>query len=176
MKRINLFGAPGAGKSVLAHELFVYFKKQGKNCEVVNELAREWAYIDRPIKSMDQVYLFSSQMNREDTLLTRNKAEFIITDSPIMLNAFYGIQVDPALKKAYFQFGDKFEQMYPSVNFFCQQNQNYVFHSEGRFHNQNQAKEINDNMIDYLTSYLGDKLIILENEDRMQQVLNFLSK
>ena len=59
---------------------------------------------------------------------------------------------------------------------FCQQNQNYVFHSEGRFHNQNQAKQINDNMIDYLTSYLGDKLIILENEDRMQQVLNFLSK
>jgi nicotinamide riboside kinase len=176
MKRINLFGSPCAGKSVLAHELFVYFKKSGINCEVVNELAREWAYIDRPIKSMDQLFLFSTQMNREDTLLTRNKVEFIITDSPIMLNAFYGIQVDPTLQDAYCRFGNKFEEKYKSINFFCQQNKNYVFHSEGRYHNESQTKEINDKMLEFLKSYLGDSLVVLENDNRLEQVLNYIAK
>ena len=175
MRRINLFGCPGAGKSVLAHELFVHFKKNGVNCEVVNELAREWAYIDRPIKSMDQVYLFSSQMNREDTLLIRNKAEFIITDSPIILNAFYGVLADPFLKDAYIKFANRFEERFESINIFCQPNKDYVFHNEGRFHSQEQAVELSNNMLLFLNECI-DKIYVLENENRLQQVLDLIAK
>jgi Ni2+-binding GTPase involved in maturation of urease and hydrogenase len=58
--RINLYGPPGSGKTTLATELFCHLKKEGVNCEIVNELAREWAYQNRPIQSLDQIYLFAS--------------------------------------------------------------------------------------------------------------------
>jgi Ni2+-binding GTPase involved in maturation of urease and hydrogenase len=40
MKRINFYGAPSAGKSVLAHEVFTHYKKMGRNCDVVNGLIK----------------------------------------------------------------------------------------------------------------------------------------
>lgn len=62
-------------------------------------MAREWAYQNRPIQSLDQIYLFASQMHKEDTLLSRNKVDVIISDSPVYLNAFYGILKIPNYQK-----------------------------------------------------------------------------
>ena len=41
---INLAGAPGAGKSTLATEIFSKLKKLGYNCEYVDEYAKHVVY------------------------------------------------------------------------------------------------------------------------------------
>jgi hypothetical protein len=174
-RRVSIFGAPGAGKTVLAHELFVHYKKQGRICEVLNELAREWAYIDRPIQSMDQLYLFATQMHREDTLLTRDKCEFVITDSPVMLNAFYGTLVSPGLVDAYCGFGRNFDQKFRSVNIFCPIDSSFAFHSEGRFHSRAEALVLEKQILDFAQKVCRpETLIVLRSSDRLGEALRSL--
>lgn len=171
-RRISIFGAPGAGKTVLAHELFTHYKKQGRSCEVLNELAREWAYVDRPIQSMDQLYLFATQMHREDTLLTRDKCEFVITDSPVMLNAFYGTLSSPELAGAYQAIGRCFDQKFPSVNIFCPIVESFEFHAEGRFHSRPEALSLEGKILDFTSLAIGSsELIVLNTPSRLPECL-----
>lgn len=175
LRRISIFGAPGAGKTVLAHELFVHYKKQGRVCEVVNELAREWAYVDRPVRSMDQLFLFATQMHREDTLLTRDKCEFVVTDSPVMLNAFYGTLTSPELTGAYREFGTSFDKRFRSVNIFCPLNDEFAFHSEGRFHSREEAGVLEEKILEFARSVCGNQgLLVLKSRDRLTETLGYL--
>jgi len=176
-KRICFYGAPGAGKTTLTHDVFVSSKKSKKNCEVVSELAREWAYLNRPIQSMDQVFLFASQLHREDTLLSRSKVDFVITDSPIILNSYYGYKCDPGLYDSYISFARRFDEKYPALHFFCPVNPSYKFDTEGRFHSAEDAKKISEEMLNYLYTYLNpSELTILSNENRLDTVLEILAK
>lgn len=175
VRRISIFGAPGAGKTVLAHELFVHYKKQGRSCEVLNELAREWAYVDRPIQSMDQLYLFATQMHREDTLLTRDKSEFVITDSPVMLNAFYGTLVSPELVGAYREFGESFDKKFRAVNIFCPIDRRFAFHDEGRFHSREEAVELEGQILEFTRAVChSEGVVVLRSDDRLGESLHAL--
>lgn len=176
IRRINFFGAPSAGKSVLATELFVHCKKLARNCEVVNELAREWAYVDRSIQSMDQIYLFASQMNREDTLLSRSKVQFVISDSPLMLNLFYSKRQNHEFRLPLEQLSRIFDQKYESINFFCPLNESYVFHNEGRHFDYEESKMFSDQMKSFLDEYYApEDLIVVPQESRLQFVIDKLT-
>lgn len=173
MRRIQFFGAPGAGKSVLAHEFFVHCKKLSRNCEIVNELAREWAYIDRPIQSMDQVYLFASQMNREDTLLSRSKVQFVVCDSPILLNAFYTVKQNDIFWPSLDHLCRVFDQKYEVINFFCPNNDNYAFQNEGRHHNKEETEALSTDIYDFVSSFYGvDNLHVVPEESRLQFIID----
>ncbi len=178
MLRVCFYGPPGSGKSTLAAELFCHLKKKGINCELVNELAREWAYLNRPIVSCDQIYLFASQMNREDTLLSRNKVDVVITDSPVYLNAFYGILKDAKLMKGLQSLARYFDLKYESVNFFCKLNNNFDFNESGRFHNHEQSKKLEEDMLEDIQTYfrtiLMDINVLNNDNNRLEQVLEHI--
>ena len=178
MQRINFFGCPNSGKTTLAVELFSKCKKLGINCEYINELAREWAYVDRSIQSMDQVYLFATQMHREDSLLSRSKVKFVITDSPIWLNAFYGVYKNSNLYKGFSSLCREFDKKFSAINIFCRFNSNYNFNQSGRHHSIDQLiwldKEIFEFVSDYCQSNL-EKLYVLDNtQDRLEQTFEIL--
>jgi nicotinamide riboside kinase len=84
---INLFGESGAGKSTLAAELYAKMKKRGLKVELVREFAKELAWDGRVIGPFDQIAIIGEQMRRESSLF--GKVDYIITDSPAMLGAFY---------------------------------------------------------------------------------------
>ena len=84
---INFYGAPSAGKSTEAAKLFVKYKEAGKSVELVTEYAKEWVWEDRKIRKFDQLYITATQIHRETRLL--GEVDFIITDSPVLLGAFY---------------------------------------------------------------------------------------
>jgi thymidylate kinase len=176
--RVNLFGAPGSGKTTLAAELFVHFKKKNVNCEIVNELAREWAYLNRPILSCDQIFLFASQMNREDTLLSRNKADMIITDSPVYLNAFYGIIKDAKLFKGFQSLSRYFDLKYKCVNLFCKLNENFIYSNKGRYHSKEESEKLETSMLEDVSSYyrsiLMDVTVIDNSKDRLDQAISII--
>lgn len=84
---INLYGGPGIGKSTLAAKLYAEMAVQKYNVELVREYVKDWAWAGRKIGKYDQMYFLVQQFKREAILY--NKVDYIITDSPFTLAAFY---------------------------------------------------------------------------------------
>lgn len=84
---INLYCGPGGGKSTSAAYLFYQLKKLGKNVELVREYVKDWAWEKRHINAYDQLYFLGKQSRRESMLY--GKVDYIVTDSPIWLSAYY---------------------------------------------------------------------------------------
>ena len=96
---INLFGAPSAGKSTAQACLFsamknvdvrrAYGSKSNTtfNVETVSEYAKELAWQGIDITKEMQQSVVDVQIERERRLL--DKVDYIITDSPVHLSAFY---------------------------------------------------------------------------------------
>lgn len=94
-KIINLYGGPGTGKSTSAAYLYYALKQKGINAELVREYVKEWAWEGRKIDIYDQIFFLGKQL-RKETLLY-NKVDYIVTDSPIMLSAYYAEKHCPDL-------------------------------------------------------------------------------
>lgn len=90
---INLFGAPGAGKSTGAAIVFAELKKRGVNAELVTEFAKDKTWEHNAMALGCQEYVFGKQSYR----LARCRADVdvIVTDSPLPLSLLY--VSDPAL-------------------------------------------------------------------------------
>lgn len=94
---INLFGAPGSGKSTGAAYIFSQLKMRNINCELVTEYAKDLTWEGRTLSLNCQEYIFGKQSFRMKRC--RDKVDVIITDSPIPLGIFYN--TDPALDECF---------------------------------------------------------------------------
>ena len=87
---VNLFGAPGAGKSTMAAYVFAMLKMGGVNCELVTEFAKDKVWEDNSTALKNQCYVFGQQSYR----LSRcaGQVDVIITDSPLPLSILYNTE------------------------------------------------------------------------------------
>jgi hypothetical protein len=92
-KVICLYGGPCSGKTTTAAGLFYHLKMMGYNCELNLEYVKNWIWEGREKEEGDQTYFFAKQ-SRKERVLMRNNLDFIITDSPLILTHFYGLQYD----------------------------------------------------------------------------------
>lgn len=90
---INLYGGPGSGKSTSAAYLYYILKAAGKNVELVREYVKDWAWEERKISNYDQIYFLGKQVRRESLLY--GKVDYIVTDSPVMMNLYYAQRYCP---------------------------------------------------------------------------------
>ena len=149
IRRINLFGGPGCGKSVTAARLFGELSADGFECEHVQEYVKDWAYQGIVPTSFDQVYLLGQQMRREDILLRYRP--LIITDSPILSGAVYArISRCPAWKEIV-AIANRFEEKYPSLNIILDRDGvDYV--RQGRYQSRVEALTIDQAINDFVHS------------------------
>ena len=84
MKVINIFGAPGAGKSTTASGLFYEMKKHWIECEYIQEFAKELVWSDSTHLLSQQNYIFAEQERRLNRL--NQKIDVAISDSPLILS------------------------------------------------------------------------------------------
>ena len=93
MMVINLFGGPGIGKSTLAADIFVMYKKRGIYSEYIHEYAKDLIYEDRTKTFRNQFYIMSKQHHRLWKIvdyIRENKIDgYIVMDSPIILGLVY---------------------------------------------------------------------------------------
>lgn len=84
---VNLFGAPGSGKSTGAAYIFSRLKLAGINAELVTEFAKDKVYEESKAVFDNQIYIFGKQYFRISKLY--NKVDVVVTDSPLLLSSFY---------------------------------------------------------------------------------------
>ena len=83
---INIYGAPGAGKSTLAAKIFSILKEKNVECELVTEFAKDMIWENADVFE-NQIFLFGNQFRRIERLL--GFVDVIITDSPIDIAKVY---------------------------------------------------------------------------------------
>lgn len=146
IRRINLFGGPGAGKSTTAAWLFAQLKDRQISVELVNEYVKSWAYQNRSVHKFDQTYLFAKQQHYEYRCLN-NGVEVIITDSPTALSTIYALKyVNVETAKALQALNELYTQDFPCLNIFLERGDKpYVPH--GRYQTHEEAKELDETIM-----------------------------
>ena len=175
---INLFGAPNAGKSTLAAGLFYELKMQGKSVEMV----REW--VKNPIWEGKKItHEFDYKILGEHTEMERvlfNKVDYIITDSPLILCAYYAMKRNPMANflPIVSSFINKAKNRNISyVNFMINPDLSIPYDEEGRIHSQEESRVIQEEMEKYIKS-TGENFTSIHGEgrDRVQILLKEVLK
>ena len=161
IRRINVFGGPGSGKSVLTMWLFAELKIAGLNIQFVDEYVKKWAYEGKPISSFDQIYLFAKQMYKEESYL-RAGADLIISDSPILMIGAYATRNNDPFKDELISLATKFNEIYPSINIFLDR-EGIPYQRSGRYE-------------DYEAAVATDKVILSVLSDNLKSFEVFKTK
>lgn len=163
-KIINIYGGPCAGKTTAASGVFCELKKLGYDCGLVAEMATELVY-DEAYKVMkDQLYLFANQYHRTYRML--GKVDFIVTDSPFLMNVVYDSTKDEDFKKFIFSKINKFKSQ--SLDFFIKRGED--FSEIGRIHTLEQSKEL-DNVIRDLIKDADINVIEVEQNNAVEKIV-----
>ena len=146
---INLFGAPGSGKSTGAAYIFSQLKMRGVNCELITEYAKDKTWEGNHVALDCQEYIFGKQSFRMKRC--RDKVDVIITDSPLPLGIFYN--ANPVLDENY-------ENTVMNV-FNTYDNRNYVLCRDKPYNpiGRNQTQAESDEIGDRIQFFLEDRNI-----------------
>lgn len=157
MKVINFYGAPGTGKSTLASELFVYMKKQGINVELATEYAKDCVYEERFLTIQDQVYLLA-KMNHKLQLFKKANLDYVICDSPLLLNIFYKrhqFRMNYLSDEIFDNFVVGLNNTYERVNFFLTTDKSIEYQQTGRIESEEESNNYSSKI---------EKILIDNNE------------
>lgn len=158
-KIINIHGGPGVGKSTIATGIFTKLKQKQISCELASEYAKDVTWENHKDLFQNQIHLFSEQFRRLYRLL--DKVDYVITDSPLLLNSIYlEFFLDKAAKKFFDSdyiylekqfFNETFAQ-FNNLNFYI--NRNPKYHTQaGRLHNLQESVGIDQKIIQSLNVY-----------------------
>lgn len=149
LKVINLFGAPGAGKSATRSGLFWLMKVKGMSVEEVSEYAKYLVLAGRHWQlTRDQLYILAKQHHK--LLILEGQYEFAVTDSPLQLASYYsGPETPASFHPMSMEYFDRFE----NVNFFLTRDLSQAgsdFEEVGRMHNREESIRIEGEQKDFL--------------------------
>lgn len=90
MQVINFCGSAGAGKSTAAYGLAHVMKQRYVEVELIDEYAKRLILAGAEHMLADQLTILAEQNSRIFyASLPQNKIQYVITDSPLFLSAFY---------------------------------------------------------------------------------------
>lgn len=144
---VNLFGAPGAGKSTDAAYIFSRLKLAGINAELVTEFAKDKVWEESKAVFQNQAYIFGKQYFRISRV--QDKVDVVITDSPILLSPFY--TDDPVLGDEFDKLVTKVFNSYDSFNAFI--NRVKPYNVAGRFQTEQESDELAKKLLAFITEH-----------------------
>ena len=137
----NLFAGPGSGKSTTAAGLFFIMKCMGMKVELVTEYAKDLVYDGSLNGTASQQYeIFYEQSARMKRLI--GKVDYIITDSPILMQFMYGERA-PGMREEYPNYLNDIKSVMRDFT-----NRDYLiervkpYHAYGRVHDEQEARDL----------------------------------
>lgn len=143
---VNLYGAPGAGKSTGSAYIFGQLKMNNISVELVREFVKDKIYEKSEGVFNDQVYILGKQHFRQTNV--KGNVDVIITDCPLIIQAYY-------TDKYKFPYADELRQLVlklysleNNINYFV--NRDKPYNPDGRFQTEADSDSISDNLKEYL--------------------------
>lgn len=165
---INAFGGPGSGKSTSCMDICQQLKKQNYKAEYVSEYAKDLVY-DKNEKLLDgspesQFEILKEQLKRVDRLYKSGEVDFIVTDSPILLNEIY----NKSLTEEYDSMVASLHNDFNNFNYFMERDAS-AYQEEGRIQNLEESQKIDQD----IKQLLGDKKVRYEtyNHDTVEKIV-----
>lgn len=147
LKVVNLFGPPGVGKSTVRSGVFWLMKTVGLSVEEVSEYAKYLVLTGRTWQlEREQLYLLSKQHHKQ--LILAGQYEYAVTDSPLLLSAFYAPKpyfsgFEALVKEAFSSF--------ENINFYLNRDlAGGQFEDTGRLHSRAQSLQVDQQMRAFL--------------------------
>lgn len=144
---INLFGAPGSGKSTGAAYIFSQLKMLGVDAELVTEFAKDKVWENNTEVLNNQTYVFGKQHFRISRCA--NKVDAIVIDSPLLLSALYN--KSELLGEDFNDLVAKIFKSYNSINYFISRSKSY--NPNGRLQTEKESDEFADKIKELLNKY-----------------------
>lgn len=141
MKVINLFGAPGAGKTTTAMWLTQRMKKEGIKAEISLEFVKEYIMSGNLNLLEYQNYIFAHQDRQLKILESAKNVEFAITDAPLLHSYYYQPEGYPISFK---DFVFEVFHSYNNINFLITREHEYS--KQGRIHSEIESKHVEKKM------------------------------
>ena len=144
---VNLFGAPGAGKSTGAAYIFALLKMQGIDTELVTEFAKDKLWEGNKAVFENQAYIFGKQSFK----LSRcaNKVDVIVTDSPLPLSIQYNQTAN--LSDNFNKYVLDVFNSYDNLNYYLTRVKEY--NPNGRFQTEEESDVIGNEIVNLLNKY-----------------------
>ena len=146
---INLFGAPGSGKSTGAAYIYSMLKMKGYNAELITEFAKDKAYEHNTTALSVQPYVFGEQLYRMERC--RYEADIIVTDSPLLLALVYDRERQNSIKQTFRELVYHIDATFTNLNYLIKRNKPYV--GSGMLHTENESNMIHDRINGLLLNY-----------------------
>ncbi len=150
LKVINLFGAPGRGKSSVRSGLFWLMKSHHLNVEEVSEYAKYLVLTGRTWQlTEEQLYLFSKQHHKQ-LIIERSGYEYAATDSPLQLCSFYA---PDSYYRHFDALVDEASEHFDNINFFLTRDvaaADAAFEERGRAHDLGASLRVEEEMREFL--------------------------
>lgn len=143
---IYLYGGPGTGKSTTAAGLFRIAKQNDINAELVREYIKDWVWEGRNLVPGDGTYIATNQTRLERILFER--VNLIVSDSPPLIAAYYALN-NPLAYKAVMAITEEHNALVQKAGFTVNHiflERTKVFNPAGRWHNEQEAKQIDSEM------------------------------
>lgn len=154
---VNLFGAPGAGKSTGAAYVFSQLKMYGVNAELVTEFAKDKVWEENKAVFENQAYIFGKQYFKISRCA--DKVDVVVTDSPLLLSLIYNR--DPVLGENFNNVVRDVMNSYDCRNYYLERVKPY--NPIGRHQTADESDAIGNDIKDLLdregidyTAYTGD--------------------
>lgn len=163
---VNLFGAPGSGKSTGAAYLFSKLKLRGINVELVTEFAKNKVYEENKAVFQDQLYILGKQEFKLSRI--KDKVDIAVIDSPILLSLFYGNNIYPSFNQLVKEVFDN----YQNLNFFI--NREKVYNPNGRFQTEEESNKISQQLKEILQINKINYLDFPGTEDGYNDIIKIL--
>jgi adenylate kinase family enzyme len=168
MKVINLWGAPGAGKSTVAAGLFYKMKVADYKVELVTEYAKDVVWDNRDDLLKDQLYLLAKQNRKLERL--RGKVDWCITDSPVLLVLAY-------MPEVYYSHFNSLTydvwNSYINLNYLLERAHEYK--RDGRVQTEDEAKLIEDKIYDIFSKY-EQVYGVINSEDAAATIFKYIER
>jgi broad-specificity NMP kinase len=168
---INIFGAPGAGKSTNRARLYYELKKKQYKVEEIVEYAKELTYGEDNIKLSDQVLVLGKQHHAHHVL--DKKVEYIVTDSPFFMGVTY-VQDDCPFKDELYKLALAMNDSYETMNFFIERNHEYQEY--GRSQTEAEADEKSDEIKKFLDDNKIEYVALKSGKDFIKTALKKIKK